>query len=539
MYRLRIACVGGGPGGVFFATLLRQIAPEHHVVVFERNRAEDTFGFGVVFSDATLGQLGSADPVLRSRLEQTGQYWENIEVRLKGESYRCGGNGMAAITRRALLDLLYGRARELGVEIQFKTEIVNVSDLTDFDLIIGSDGANSIIRRDLADVFQPTIEVASAKFIWFGTTYRFDNLTFLFEESDDGIFAVHGYPINETMGTFIVETNETSWLSAGMDRFDVRQPPGASDQFSKEYLESLFRERIGGKELLVNNSRWGNFKTIKNGTWHIGNVVLLGDSAHTAHFSVGSGTKMAMEDAAALVEALVENPHDLDTALALFEETRRPKVDHIQGAARPSLSWWENFAVYYRSLEPQQFVFHFLTRAISGERLRQRDRNFVERTYAWWRSRHGSDPLESAFSFSEFTTGSRYVTLSAAGACSWRAWFGAEGVSPHLDLYLSPSNGQKGNWGFMVEISNDEQSLDDARDELERLVRLGPMLIAFRGGSRVARTQLSEECRMVHLVPSMVCDDELDIDWARTLILSGRSDFIGFSPERIGRLTIQ
>lgn len=360
----RVAVVGGGPGGLFFATLAKAADPGLEVTVFERNRADDTFGFGVVFSDATLAAIDDADPVLRDALAAHGVHWDVIEVRLKGERHRCAGMGMAAIARRTLLHLLQTRAAEVGVDVRFRTE-VDLGQLDGYDLVVAADGANSRIRTQLADAFRPSYEEASAKFVWFGTTYRFDGLTFLHERGPDGVFAVHGYPISPDVSTFIVETNDRSWRAAGLDEFDAAQPPGPSDAKSKDYLEKLFAEQIEGATLLTNNSRWGSFRTRRAGTWRTGNVALLGDAAHTAHFSVGSGTKMAMEDAVVLAASIGAHPDDLDAALGAYEVAARPSVDKIQGSARPSLSWWEHFGRYHDAFEPWQFTYHFLTRSIS------------------------------------------------------------------------------------------------------------------------------------------------------------------------------
>jgi 2-polyprenyl-6-methoxyphenol hydroxylase-like FAD-dependent oxidoreductase len=317
---MRIAVVGGGPGGLLMAALAKSADPSREVTVFERNRAEDTFGFGVVFSDATLAGIHEADPVLRDALSDHGVHWDPIEVRLRGERLRCAGNGMAAVERRTLLQLMQQRAQAVGVDLKF-SEPVEPGDVlaAGYDLVVAADGANSRIRDPLADVFQPSAETATAKFIWLGTTYPFEGLTFVHERGPHGVFAVHGYPIGSGLSTFIVETDERSWRLAGLDEFDVTQPAGPSDEKSHRYLEELFADLLGNHRLLVNNSRWGNFRTRRAAHWthRVGStaVALLGDSAHTAHFSVGSGTKMAMEDAIALVAALDAEP-DVDAALA-------------------------------------------------------------------------------------------------------------------------------------------------------------------------------------------------------------------------------
>ena len=503
------------------------MSPLDEVVVFERNRADDTFGFGVVFSDATLSNLGAADPVLRDRLGRYGQIWDKIEVRLKGETLRCGGNGMAAIARKELLRLLYQRAAEVGVDLRFQSTITSLEQLAGFDLIVGCDGANSLVRNQFINSFLPSIQSASAKFIWFGTTYRFKGLTFLFEESKDGIFAVHGYPIDDTTGTFIVETDEATWLRAGMDSFDISQPPGPSDLFSKEYLQDLFSAQIEGAKLLVNNSRWANFRTIRNHSWHTGRFVLLGDSAHTAHFSVGSGTKMAMEDAASLAGCLSSRDEGLEMALAAYENIRRPSVDAIQGSAEPSLSWWEHFGRYFNALEPQQFVFHFLTRAISGARVQRRDPDFMQGVLRWWKARHDAEPLAAEFDFGDFRVSSRIVDTCESANGTVTAVFATPEGTMSLDLLESEPFERQQPFGMIVDISDSEDGLSLAKSRLDEIVSAGPAVIAIRGGTLLERILLSEECRMVCMIPSMMIEQSFDEDCFVTSILSGRTDFIG------------
>src|SRR5687767_7258151 len=366
---MRIAVLGGGPGGLFAARLAKTTDARREVTVLERNRAEDTFGFGVVFSDATLEGIHSADPVVRDALTEHGVHWDPIEVRLQGEVFRCAGNGMAAVERRTLLHLLQRRAVEAGVDLRFSTEVEPEELLASgYDLVVAADGANSRLRDRFADVFAPSAETATAKFIWLGTTYPFEGLTFVHERGPHGVFAVHGYPIGSGVSTFIVETDEESWRAAGLDEFDVTQPPGPSDEKTKTYLQDLFAEQIDGHPLLVNNSRWGNFRTRRARRWRhrVGGtaIALLGDAAHTAHFSVGSGTKMAMEDAVALVAALDAHGDDVDAALAAYEAVRQPQVAKIQNSARPSLSWWEHFGRSHDTLPAWQFAYHFFTRSL-------------------------------------------------------------------------------------------------------------------------------------------------------------------------------
>ena len=253
-----------------------------------------------------------------------------------------------------------------------------------------------------------------AKFIWFGTDYLFDGLTFVHERNLHGVFAVHGYPISANTSTFIVETDEQSWRRAGLDEFDVTQPPGASDMLSKVYLEKLFADQIDGHQLLVNNSRWANFRTLRTRRWHAmasRPVALLGDAVHTAHFSVGSGTKMAMEDAVALSQALASHPGDLESALAAYQLAAQPAVQKIQDAARPSLAWWEHFGRYYDAFEPWQFAYHFLSRSITDARLARRAPDLVEASHRAWIDSHGSQPLQTPFAHASWNSAGRIVEI--------------------------------------------------------------------------------------------------------------------------------
>jgi len=521
---MRIACVGGGPGGLFFATLVKTAHPEIEVTLFERNRADDTFGFGVVFSDATLAAIHAADPVLLTAMEQYGVHWDQIEVRLKGERVRCAGNGMTAVVRKTLLGLLQERAKHAGVDLRFESE-VDLDDLEGYDLVVAADGANSRLRDRLADQLQPSAETATAKFIWFGTTYLFDGLTFVHARGKDGVFAVHGYPISPEMSTFIVETDEDTWRRAGLDEFDVTQPPGPSDLKTKAYLERLFADEIDGQPLLVNSSRWGSFRTRRAGSWHHGNVALLGDSAHTAHFSVGSGTKMAMEDAIELAAALDRHPDDLDAALSAYEAAARPAVEKIQGSARPSLSWWEHFGRYHDVLEPWQFSFHFLSRSIDVDKIGRRDPDFVSTVRSRWREATGYDVLGTPAEVGTVTFPGRLVEIVESGSGIVARHPGDTDVRLRL-LEGRPTPATQ-TWGLWFEAPHDDTAVPSALDTLRTRLAEQPDLVAVHGGSALARTLLAEECRMVAGVPSLLVEDDPTAARAETLVLAGRADLVG------------
>ena len=530
---MRIACLGGGPGGLLTALLAKRNDPGREVTVYERNRAGDTFGFGVVFSDATLDGIDAADPVLRRALTEHGVHWDPIEVRLRDQRWRFGGNGMAAVARQRLLTLLQQRALDAGVDVRFCSP-TQPDDLiaAGYDLVVAADGANSSVRARFADAFGPSVVTATAKFIWFGTTYPFDGLTFVHEQSPHGVFAVHGYPIGNGVSTFIVETDEPSWRAAGLDGFDVSQPPGPSDDVTRVYLEKLFAEQTGGAPLLVNNSRWGNFRTWRTQRWRhrAGRtaVALLGDAAHTAHFSVGSGTKMAMEDAIALVTALDAAGPDpdgdaVDAALACYEAARRPQVTKIQDAARPSLSWWEHFGRSYLSLPPWQFAFHFFSRSLPESKLRQRDARFVESVHRAWRAAHGgADPLHTGIDIAGLTQPQRVVRL-ADGAAQL-----ASGPLPLLAGQGASWAAPRAPWGAWVSAPAAEAGVGPADEAVGRGLAAGACLVAVGDGTSLTRRLVCEAARLGRGAVTMLVDEGAPSeDAARTAVLSGRADLIG------------
>jgi anthraniloyl-CoA monooxygenase len=359
---MRIAIAGGGPGGLYLSILLKRLDPSHEVVVHERNAPDDTFGFGVVFSDETLGAFEAADP--ESYLEITRRFarWTEIDVHHRGETITSGGHGFSALGRKELLHLLQRRAASLGVDLRFKSEVQDLEG----DLVVAADGVNSTLRRRYADSFEPALDVRRCKYVWFGTDLVFEAFKFFIKETPHGVLQVHGYPYGDERSTFIVETTEETWRGAGLD---------AEDPLTA--CEALFADVLGGHRLIANRSQWINFTTVRNASWRHENVVLLGDAAHTAHFSIGSGTKLAMEDAIALAWAL--RAHGPEDAAAAYEAERRPIVESTQRAAQGSLEWFEGIR-RYMTQPPRRFAFNLLTRSrrITYGELRMRDPELVE-----------------------------------------------------------------------------------------------------------------------------------------------------------------
>jgi anthraniloyl-CoA monooxygenase len=385
---MQVTSIGGGPGGLYTAILLKVADPSHEVVVLERNAPDDTFGFGVVFSAATLRELEAADAVSFQRLWDASARWDPVEVRYRGQRIRAHGNRFAAISRHRLLSILQQRAQELGVDVRFGTEVRDLDEHLDADLVLGADGINSLVRQRFAATFRPRLTREGSRFIWLGTTQRFDAFTFIFDETDAGTFQAHIYPFSEQLSTFIVECTEETWRKAGLDAVDpATLAPGESDHHSIAVLSGLFADHLDGHGLVANNSKWLDWHTVRNESWHHDHVVLLGDAAHTAHFSIGSGTKLALEDAIALADAL-GNHDDVPTALAAYESARRPATEGIQRAAAESLDWFARYRRYW-GFEPPQFAYSLLTRSsrVDYDNVRRRDPELVHQLDRWFAGR--------------------------------------------------------------------------------------------------------------------------------------------------------
>ena len=389
-----VAIVGGGPAGLYLSILLKQARPELDVSVHERNTPQDAYGFGVVFSDETLDNFEMADPISHQAMTQEFRHWGEIKTHHpEGAIVISGGHGFAAISRRALLETLTERARRLEVDLRFSTEVKGLSDVEPVGVIVGADGANSIVRREMEFHLRPSLEAARNKYIWFGTPKVFDEFNFIFEDTPSGMVWAHIYPYSDEGSTFIVEMRPETWSALGFDKTEYEVfPPGVSDDYALQRSEEIFAPHLDGLGLLGNNSRWLQFPTISCERWHHGNVVLIGDAIHTAHFSVGSGTKLAMEDSIALAGLLLAG-HPLDTAFARYEEMRRPEVESLQRAAKASRNWFEG-ADRYRNLDPEQFVFSMLTRSqrITYDNLRVRDPGYMARVDAWYAAAEHSCP---------------------------------------------------------------------------------------------------------------------------------------------------
>ncbi|MFJ6567652.1 bifunctional salicylyl-CoA 5-hydroxylase/oxidoreductase [Streptomyces sp. NPDC091292] len=376
---MRIAVAGGGPGGLYFAALMKQLDPAHQVTVWERDAPDETFGFGVVFSDETLSGIDNADEVVHAAMESGFARWTDIDIDFNGHRFTVGGQGFAAMSRRDLLRILQERAAALGVTVHHRTPAPDVDELrASHDLVVAADGLHSTIRTKYADVFGPSLDRRRNKYIWLGTDLVFEAFQFFVRQTRWGTMQIHGYPYSDTGSTFIVEMHEDVWRRAGFDRTEDQVfPPGASDTYAVARVRDIFADELRGHQVLTNNSKWLNFTTVRNERWYDGNVVLLGDAAHTAHFSIGSGTKLAMEDALALAACLHEHP-TVAGALETYQAERKPVVESTQRAAQASLEWFENIGMY-AGQEPARFAFNLLTRSrrITFENLKERDAEFA------------------------------------------------------------------------------------------------------------------------------------------------------------------
>jgi len=379
---MKFVCVGGGPAGLYFAILMKKADPSNDITVLERNKPDDTFGFGVVFSDAALDSIADADRPVYDEITRGFFHWDDIDIHFKGEVLRSTGHGFSGLSRRVLLNILQRRAGELGVRQVFQAEVPDAEAFRDSDLVLAADGANSTIRAKYADHFKPSIDWRPNRFVWLGTTFPFKAFTFYFKEDPNGLWRVHAYRYDADHSTFIVETTEAAWRKAGLEN--------ATEDQTIAFCERLFAKELAGHRLLKNRSLWRSFPIIRNARWRHGNIVLAGDAAHTAHFSIGSGTKLALEDSIALRDALLAKK-SVPAALEAYEKVRLPQVESYQRAAQVSLQWFED-TERYMDLEPIQFGFSLLTRSlrVTHENLRLRDPAYVASIDTWFAAKSGA-----------------------------------------------------------------------------------------------------------------------------------------------------
>ena len=369
---MRINIIGGGPAGLYLAILMKKADASHEINVYERNGPDDTFGWGVVFSGKTLANLREADADSHAEITKSFQAWDNVDVVHGADKISIHGNSFSGIARIRLLKILQARATQLGVQVHFHSEINDLEKLrADADLLVAADGVNSTVRRHYESLFGPSLDFRPNRYIWYGTSQLFHGLTLTFRENDAGVFAAHSYKFNDTTSTFIVECDPHTWTNAGFDKFD--------DEQTRTYLGEVFKQDLKGQPLLTNNSKWIQFLLVRNTRWCVDNVVMLGDALHTAHFSIGSGTKLALEDAIALAGCLKE-ADSVSDALSQFETSRRRVIEDYQAAAFESMTWFENVREYMH-LSAVELAFSLMMRSgrLSYEDLKKRDPEFIRR----------------------------------------------------------------------------------------------------------------------------------------------------------------
>src|SRR5579863_3286618 len=415
---MRIVCLGGGPAGLYFSILAKKANPSWDITVVERNRPDDTFGWGVVFSDKTMDGFKDVDPETHSEITRAFRHWDDIDVFFKGQKLTSGGHGFCGIGRIKLLQILQKRAAGLGAKLIFQTEITDPDAYAaDYDLVIASDGGSSITRRKYESIFKPNIQPRQNRFIWLGSKKKLDAFTFDFANTEWGWFNLHAYRFDADWSTFIVETPEKNWLKAGIDKMEQEE--------SIALCEKLFADRLDGNALISNakhlkgSAVWLKFNRVLCEKWFYKNIVLIGDAAHTAHFSIGSGTKLAMEDAIALTRVLSHHDGDVTSALQKYQEEREIEALKLQSAARNRMEWFEQVERYVH-LDPEQFTYSLLTgsQRIGHENLKLRDSRYIADVERWFATRSGAGqprpPMFTPFSVRGVTLKNRVIVSPMA-----------------------------------------------------------------------------------------------------------------------------
>ncbi len=492
---MKVSVVGGGPGGLYLAILLRRQSHDVEVTVFERNTPADAYGFGVVFSDETLDHFEEADSESFQTLAGEFVRWGDIEVRhFSGSRIISGGHGFSALSRRRLLEILSERAVEVGADLRYSTEVSKLDEVGDADVVVGADGANSMVRAALLPYLDPRVDHRVNKYAWFGTPKRYHRFHFIFVDTPAGMVWAHVYPYSEEGSTFIVEMAPDTWRGLGFDATEHHTfPPGVSDEEALTRCQDLFANHLDGEQLLGNNSKWLQFPAIDCARWHHGNVVLLGDAAHTAHFSVGSGTKLAMEDAISLAGSLAARS-SVENAFVTYEQERRPAVDSLQRAAKASLEWFEG-ADRYRGMEPEQFTFSLLTRSqrVTYDNLRVRDPAYMASVDRWYAASDHGSPIEVGPAVPPMFHPYRLRGLTLANRVV---------VSP-MDQYSAGEDGVPTSW---------------------HLVHLGSRAVGGAGLVMTEMTCVSEQGR-ISPADTGIWDDRQEATWA---------EIVGFVHENTG-----
>ncbi len=515
---MRIVSVGGGPAGLYLGILMKRADPRHQVVVLERNRADDTFGFGVVFSDATLENLGRADPDSYAAIRRAFAHWDDIDIHWRGEVLRSTGHGFCGMERRVLLQILQARCQELGVELHFEREVRGLDELcAGADLVLGADGVASHVRGVRAAGFGPAVDVRPNRFVWLGTTFPFQSFTFYFKENEHGLWRVHAYRYRDAGSTFIVETTAEAFARAGLVAED--------EDASIAYLERLFAAELAGHRLVKNRSIWRNFPTVRNQRWHDGNVVLLGDAAHTAHFSIGSGTKLAMEDSIALAAAL-QAEGTVEAALDRYERERRPAVESLQRAAQVSLEWFEG-TERYREMDGIQLAFSLLTRSlrVSHDGLARRDPALVARLDAWFAARAGVEARPPALvpvKLGAATLENRIAVDGRGGSAGAALGLpGFDGVRPALFL-----GGERAGAPRIARIAASDPGLAVARAADALAAGADAVLVgeSAPGLGRMAHVAVADRVRNETGAVTIVAGGISTMDDVSTIVAAGRAD---------------